>query len=129
MSDQVPPKEKGQSPQEMFIGFFQKLMGRDFVTALVVVGVIVLITLRAREADAQNTKAAVDAGIAQVREDQKRTDDRLDAHLKDDAESKRDIMRQLAELSADNRALYRTLQTGERQYRLERPLPPPDGGP
>ena len=55
--------------------------------------------------------------------------ERLDQHLKDDAASKREVTQRLDESSADIRALYKAVMTGERQYRLERPLPLPDGGP
>ena len=70
-----------------------------------------------------------DKAVAPVAEALKVTTGRLDAHLKDDAEFRREMSRRQDEASADIRALYKTVLTGERQYRLERPLPPPDGGP
>lgn len=67
--------------------------------------------------------------VAPVAEAVKVQTERLDEHLKDDAESKREVTRRLDEGSADIRALYKAVMTGEKQYRLERPLPAPDGGP
>lgn len=70
-----------------------------------------------------------DKAVAPVAEALKVQTVRMDQHLLDDAAFKREMARRQDEASADIRALYKTVLTGERQYRLERPLPPPDGGP
>lgn len=51
---------------------------------------------------------------------------KLEEHLVDDAQSRREVTRRLDETSADIRALYRAVMTGAPQPRLE--APPKDGG-
>lgn len=126
MSDE----KKDESVPAMLVGFMKKLLGRDVFLGLSLIGAIAYITLRGRDSMAQSNQAQIDAGIAPTIEKVQRLSDAFDEHLKDDREFKRETMRQLNELAADNRANYKAMMTGERQYRLERPLPVvPDGGP
>lgn len=90
------------------------------------IGGAVLYTSRAWAAD---MKAISDAGVSPVAQ-------RLEAHIKADAEAQKDqkefnreVLRLVGELAADNRANYRAIRDGTQQYRMERPLPIPDGGP
>ena len=78
-------------------------------------------------------QAKLDGGVAEkvapLREDIDAERVRLDEHLKDDAQQRREVTRRLDETSADIRALYRAVMTGRPQERLEQPVPAAtDGG-
>ena len=78
-------------------------------------------------------QAKLDGGVAEkvapLREDIDAERVRLDEHLKDDAQQRREVTRRLDETSADIRALYKAVMTGRPQERLEQPVPAAtDGG-
>lgn len=107
----------------------KKLGLMNLVVLVVFVGGISFVTLRAQSSFAAETKTILDAGIKQEIEDRQKLQNAFDEHLKDDREFKREVLRRIDEGAADSRALYKTVLTGERQYRLERPPAPADGGP
>lgn len=110
--------------------FAKSLFGRQNVVLIAAIAVIAFVTLRARQSLAEDSKAVLDAGVAAETKKREELQTAFDEHLKDDREFKREVLRRLDENSADNRALYKTVLTGEKQYRLERPIPSvPDGGP
>ena len=74
------------------------------------------------------TKAAVEE-TRTVKAQAEATAKALEQHLLDDAQAKRETRGVLSEQSADIRALYRAVMTGQPQARLERPAQLPDGGP
>jgi hypothetical protein len=49
-------------------------------------------------------------------------------HLLDDAQAKRQQAKDTYELRSDVKALYEAVMSGKRSERLEKPLPPLDGG-
>lgn len=69
----------------------------------------------------------VEAKLAPLQEALDSDKRKLEEHLVDDAQSRREVTRRLDETSADIRALYRAVMTGAPQPRLE--APPKDGGP
>lgn len=68
----------------------------------------------------------VEAKLAPLQAELEADKTKLEEHLKDDAQSRREVTRRLDETSADIRALYRAVMTGAPQPRLEQP--PKDGG-
>lgn len=127
-----PKKEEKdkESIQEMLTTFLKRLWGRDTVVIFAAIGAIAYVTLKSRDSMAQSAQVQIDAGIAPTAKAVDVLTERFEQHLKDDAEAKRADAQWKSEMAADNRALYKAVMTGERQYRLERPLPvTPDGGP
>ena len=105
------------------------IIGRERILAVVSVAVLVGSGFVGAVWAQDKLDGGAAHAVAPVADAVKVQTDRLDQHLADDAQFRREIARRQDEASADIRALYKTVLTGERQYRLERPLPAPDGGP
>ena len=107
----------------------KKLGLMNLIVLVSFIAIVAMATLRASNSYAQDTKALVDAGIADEVQARKTLQTAFEEHLKDDREDKRQQKAMLGELAADIRAAYRAQQTGQPQARLERPPQMPDGGP
>lgn len=107
----------------------RRLLGREVLMLLAFSLVLVGATLYGTNALAQAVDNHVDAGVAPTARRAEEVSQRLEQHLLEDAAAKRQATQDLHEVQADIRALYRAVQTGRPQPRLERPLPALDGGP
>lgn len=107
------PVTNGSLHSEL-LAYFRRQLGGNLVVAALAIGGA---TLGAWRAVAQEARAQADAGVVPVAlrvEDLSRRVERVE--------------RQVPELQADIRALYRAVMTGSPQERLERPPAPTDGG-
>lgn len=122
MSESTEPKPTptGEQPvtnaglHHELLAYFRKQLGGNLIVAIIAVGGA---TLGAWKAVAQEARAQADAGVVPVTlkvEDLGRRVERVE--------------RQVPELQADIRALYRAVMTGAPQPRLEQPALPQDGG-
>ena len=119
MSDEKPtptgeqPVTNGSLHLEL-LAYFRRQFGGNLVVAALGVGGA---TLGAWRAVAQEARSQADAGVAPVVlkvDDLTRRVDRVE--------------KQVPEIQADIRALYRAVMTGTPQERLEHPAAPADGG-
>lgn len=122
--DDKPPTINGLVGELM-----RRLLGREVLMLLAFSLVLVGATLYGTNALAQAVDAHVDAGVAPTARRAEEVSARLEQHLVEDAQAKRQAAADLHEVQADIRALYRAVQTGRPQPRLEKPLPSLDGGP
>lgn len=98
-----------------FLGFFRKQFGGNVLALVIIGGGSVVGAWRAVAGEARQQ---ADAGV-------------LPVTLKVEDLSRRveSVERQVPEIQADIRALYKAVMTGDRQPRLEQPAPRVDGGP
>lgn len=106
----------------------RRLLGREVLMLLAVCIFVAGVTLYGTRALGQTVDDRVDAGLRHTERQVGELQIQFDTHVKDAAEEKRQLKADLHEVQMDIRALYRAMQTGERQPRLERPLPQVDGG-
>ena len=98
-----------------FMSFFRKQFGGNVLALVIIGGGSVVGAWRAVAGEARQQ---ADAGV-------------LPVTLKVEDLSRRveSVERQVPEIQADIRALYKAVMTGDRQPRLEQPAPRVDGGP
>lgn len=98
-----------------FMSFFRKQFGGNVLALVIIGGGSVVGAWRAVAGEARQQ---ADAGV-------------LPVSLKVEDLSRRveSVERQVPEIQADIRALYKAVMTGDRQPRLEQPAPRVDGGP
>lgn len=71
---------------------------------------------------------AQDAGVQALEKRITVQEKAFEQHMLDDAQAKRQQQADNYELRNDVKALYESVMTGKKSERLERPIPPPDGG-
>lgn len=111
---------------EMTTSLLQRILGREGLMLLVFTGVVSFGTFYAVRAFGQTLDDRVDAGTGMLAERHQDLEARFTEHVKDSGQAHLQLKQDLHEVQMDIRALYRAVQTGARQERLERP--PPDGG-
>lgn len=114
------------SPRESLI---EQIVGRIFQrdAALVVVTLVAVVGLAvyAQSTMDEHLTRKVDAGVVPVARRVDELDAAFKAHAVESQQVHAEIRDDLHELQQDVRALYRAVQTGQPQPRLERPV---DGG-
>lgn len=108
--------------------------GLGLANFIVLVGFVVLVIFAwqyQNRAWAQDMREISDAGISAAITPVAVKQEAIVEFVKDQKQFNREVLRLVGELAADNRAIYRRIETGDRQPRLEKPLPVPviDGGP
>lgn len=111
--------EKTPSIPEMFAVTVKRALGREALMLGAFAVTIAGIVLYGQHALAQAVKSEVDAGVSGVAEDTARTKERLEQHIREEAEFRLQVLRRLDEQSGDTRALYKAVMTGRKQERLE----------
>lgn len=111
--------EKAPGIGELFAVALRRALGREALIlgafAITIGGVV----LYGQHAFAQTVRDSVDAGTEALREDATRTKERIEQHIREEAEFRLQVLRRLDEGSADSRALYKAVMTGRKQDRLE----------
>lgn len=121
MSVDIPPGPvTGEQPVTQrtlhgeLLGYFRKQLGGNVVVAVIA---IVASTVGAYKAVASEARLQADAGVQPMVRKVADIDLRVE-----------NLERQVPEIQADIRALYRAVMTGAPQPRLEKPAPAADGG-
>ena len=110
--------------QEVLTNGLRKLLGRDFILlGLLIIGTTIVL-LKGKDALAQQ----VDAGVAPLKAEQQRLATEQERIKEKQASFELKVDKRFDEQGADIRALYKAMMTGQKQDRLEKPLPSPDGG-
>lgn len=119
-STEPKPTPTGEQPvtngalHHEFIAFFRKQFGGNVIALVIVGGGAVL---GAWKAVAQEARNQADAGVVPVT-----------LRVEDLGRRVERVEKQVPEIQADIRALYRAVMTGQAQPRLEVPALPQDGG-
>lgn len=123
-------EENEKSMQEVLTNGLRKLLGRDFILlGLLTIGTTIVV-FKGKDALAQQVDAGVQpvkTDLAVVKEEQKRQADETERVKNKQAAFEIKVDKRFDEQGADIRALYKAIMTGQKQDRLEKPLPS-DGG-
>lgn len=118
--------ENEKTPQQLLTSALNKFFGKEALLIATFTASVIGVTLYAVNAFGQTMSARVDAGVQDVSHRAQELERKLEDHIQDSGEVHRRTAEDMHELQMDIRALYKTMTTGERSPRLERP--PNDGG-